>query len=150
MHLTVGRTVGPTADSTVGWTVGLTVKLCKHWFESIQLLIQLWKSLANQWAERRLVMLVGGCRAMRWSVWNTRSSSGGVGPFACRYQGNGATPCQCNWYHSEGNWLRYSFAADSFYIMKLCSRLLFLYCRNCMKDDKFWYLIPILRKLRAA
>jgi len=27
------------------------------------------------------------------------------------------------WYHSKGNWLRYNFAADSFYIMKLCSRL---------------------------
>jgi len=28
-------------------------------------------------------------------------------------------------------------AADSFYIMKLCSRLFVLYCRNCPKDDKF-------------
>jgi len=50
--------------------------------------------------------------------------------------------------------LRYNFAADSFYIMKLCSRLLVLYCRNCMKDDKISYLgiylIPILRKLGAA
>jgi len=46
--------------------------------------------------------------------------------------------------------LRYNFAADSFYIMKLCSRLLVLYCRNCLKDDKFRYLIPILRKLGAA
>ena len=34
------------------------------------------------------------------------------------------------WYHSKGNWLRYNFAADSFYIMKLCSRLLVLYCWN--------------------
>jgi len=25
----------------------------------------------------------------------------------------------------------------SFYIMKLCSRLFVLYCRNCPKDDKF-------------
>jgi len=42
--------------------------------------------LANQWAERRLVtQWRHGCRAMRWSV---------VGPFAFRYQGNGATPCQ--------------------------------------------------------
>jgi len=36
---------------------------------------------------------------------------------------------------------------DSFYIMKLSSRLLVLYCRNSPKDDKFRYLIPILRKL---
>jgi len=32
-----------------------------------------------------------------------------------------------NWYHSKG----YNFAADSLYIMKLCSRLLVLYCRKC-------------------
>ena len=29
------------------------------------------------------------------------------------------------------------FAADSFYIIKLCSRLFVLYCRNYPKDDKF-------------
>jgi len=29
------------------------------------------------------------------------------------------------------------FAVNSFYIMKLWSRLLVLYCRNCLKDDKF-------------
>jgi len=40
--------------------------------------------------------------------------------------------------------------ADSFYIMKLCSRLFVLHCRNCPKDDKFRYFIPILRKLAAA
>jgi len=38
----------------------------------------------------------------------------GVGPFAFRYQGNGATPFSIYWYHSKGNWLRYNFAADSF------------------------------------
>jgi len=56
-------------------------------------------------------------------------------------------PLPIYWYHLKTNWLRYNFAADSFYIMKLFSRLLVLYCRNCMKDDKFKYLIPILRKL---
>ena len=45
---------------------------------------------------------------------------------------------------------RYNFAADSFYIVKLGSRLPVRYCRNCPKDDKFRYLIPILRKLEAA
>jgi len=48
-------------------------------------------------------------------------------------------------YHSKGNWLRYNFAADSFYIMKFCSRLFVLYCRNCPKDDKFRYFIPIFK-----
>jgi len=40
--------------------------------------------------------------------------------------------------------------ADIFYIMKLRSRLFVLYCRNCPKDDKSRYFIPILRKLGAA
>jgi len=35
-------------------------------------------------------------------------------------------------------------------IMKLFSRLFILCCRNCPKDDKFRYFIPILRKLGAA
>ena len=53
-------------------------------------------------------------------------------------------PLQKYWYHSKGNWLHYNSAADSFNIMKLCSRLFVLYCRNCPKDDKFRYL-PALR-----
>jgi len=31
--------------------------------------------------------------------------------------------------------MHYNFAADSFYIMKLCSRLFVLYCRSRPKDD---------------
>ena len=31
--------------------------------------------------------------------------------------------------------MRYNVAADSFYIMKLCSRLFVLYCRSRPKDD---------------
>jgi len=58
-------------------------------------------------------------------------------------------PLPIYWYHSKGKWLRYNFAADSFYIMKLCSRLFVLYWRNCLKDGEFRYLIPILRKLGA-
>jgi len=45
--------------------------------------------------------------------------------------------------------LRYNYAAEIFYIMKLCSRRFVLYCRNCPKDDKFRYFIAILRKLGA-
>ena len=41
-------------------------------------------------------------------------------------------------------------SADSFYVMKLCSRLFVLYCRNCPKGHKFRYFIPILRKVGAA
>ena len=32
--------------------------------------------------------------------------------------------------------MRYNFTADSFYIMKLCSRFFVLYCRSRPKDDK--------------
>ena len=47
------------------------------------------------------------------------------------------------WYHSKGNWLRYNFAAESFYnIKKLCSRRFVFYCRNCPKDDKLGDLSP--------
>ena len=48
--------------------------------------------------------------------------------------------------------MRYNFAADSFYIglMKLCSRLFVLYCRNCPKDDKFRYLIPHFEEVRGS
>ena len=58
-------------------------------------------------------------------------------------------PLPIYWYDSKGNWLRYNIAAESFYIMKFCSRLFVLYCRNCRKDDKFRYFISILRKLAA-
>ena len=46
--------------------------------------------------------------------------------------------------------MRYNSAANSFYIMKLCSRLLVLYCRNCPKDDKVRYFIPIFEEVRGG
>ena len=107
--------------------------------------------LANQWAERRLVtQWRHGCRAMRRNVCNERRC------FQCwlvplRSDSKGTElPLPIYWYHSKGNWLRYNFAAESFYIMKLFSRLFVLYCRNCPKDDKFRYFIAILRKSGAA
>jgi len=38
--------------------------------------------------------------------------------------------------------LRYNFAGDSFYIMKLCSRLFVLYCGSRPKDDKSRHFDP--------
>ena len=38
--------------------------------------------------------------------------------------------------------MRYNFAADSFYIMKLCSRLFVLYCRSRPKDDTSRHIDP--------
>ena len=86
------------------------------------------------------------CRAMRRSVCNAGASNGGRS-LCVQISREQSYPLPIYWYHSKDNWLRYNFATDSFYIMKLCSRLLVLYCRNCLKDDKFRYLIPILRKL---
>ena len=50
----------------------------------------------------------------------------------------------------SNRWRQAILVAESFYIMKLCSRLFVLYCRSCPKDDKFRYCIPILRKLGAV
>ena len=93
--------------------------------------------------------------ADRWSchlqiaINNSRASNGGR--FLCiQISREWSYPLPTYWYQSKGNWSSYNFAGDSFYIMKLCSRLFILYCRNCPKDDKFRYLIPILRKLGAA
>jgi len=36
----------------------------------------------------------------------------------------------------------YNFASDSFYIMKLCSRLFVLYCRSRPKDDQSRHFDP--------
>jgi len=45
--------------------------------------------------------------------------------------------------------MRYNFAADSFYIMKLCSRLFVLYCRSRPKDDKSRHFDPHFDEVRA-
>jgi len=89
--------------------------------------------------------------ALQGKMFQNSLPSGGSGSVWAKISGRrGHPPANIYWYHSKGNWMRYNFAADSFYIMKLCSRLFVFYCRNCLKDDKFRYLIPILRKLGAA
>jgi len=106
--------------------------------------------LANQWAERRLVtQWRHGCCAMRQSVCNAGASNAGRS-LCIQISRQRSYPLPIYWYHSKGNWLRYNYAAESFYIMELCSRLFVLYCRNCPKDNKFRYFIPILRKLGVA
>ena len=93
--------------------------------------------LANQWAKRRLVtQWRHGCRAMRRSVCNAGASNESRSLWV-KVSRERSYPLPIYWYQSKGNWLRYNFAADSCYIMKLCSRLFVLYCRNCPKDDKF-------------
>jgi len=109
-----------------------------------------YRLLANQWAERRLVtQWRHGCRAMRRNVCNAGASNAGRS-LCVQISRERSYPLPIYWYRSRGNWLRYNFAADSFYIMKLCSRLFVIYCRNYPKDDKFRHFIPILTKLCAA
>ena len=71
--------------------------------------------LANQWAERRLVkQWRHGCRAMRRSVYNAGASNAGRS-LCIQIWMERSYPLPIYWYHSKGNWLRYNFAADSFY-----------------------------------
>ena len=72
--------------------------------------------LANQWAERRLVMQWRhGCRAMRRSVCNAGDSNAGRS-LCIQMSRERSYPLPIYWYHSKGNWLRYNFAADSFWV----------------------------------
>jgi len=44
----------------------------------------------------------------------------------------------------------YNFAADSFYIMKLCIRLFVLYCRSRPKDDNSRHFDPHFEEVRGG
>ena len=44
----------------------------------------------------------------------------------------------------------YNFAADSFYIMKLCSRLFILYCRSRPKDYTSGHFDPHFEEVRGG
>ena len=70
--------------------------------------------------------------------------------FEARFQGEGVVPLPIYWYHSKGNWMLYNFAADSFYIMKLCSRLFVFYCRSRPKDDKSRHFDPHFEEVRGG
>ena len=45
--------------------------------------------------------------------------------------------------------MRYNFAADRFYIMKLCSRLFVLYCRSRPKDNTSRHFDPHFEEVRG-
>ena len=44
--------------------------------------------------------------------------------------------------------MRYNFAADSFYIMKLCSRLFVVYCRS--RPNTSWHFDPPFEEVRGG
>jgi len=46
--------------------------------------------------------------------------------------------------------MRYNVAADSFYVMKLCSILFVLYCRSRPKDDTFRHCDPHFEEVRGG
>ena len=46
--------------------------------------------------------------------------------------------------------MRYNFAADSFYIMKLCSRLFVLHCRSRPKYDTSMHFDPYFEEVRGG
>jgi len=46
--------------------------------------------------------------------------------------------------------MRYNFAADSFYIIKLCSRRFVLYCRSRSKDDRSRHFDPHFEEVRGG
>jgi len=46
--------------------------------------------------------------------------------------------------------MRYNFAADSFYIMKLCSRLFVLHCRSRLKYDNSRHFDPHFEEVRGG
>jgi len=58
-------------------------------------------------------------------------------------------PLTIYWYHSKGNWLRYNSAAESFYVMKLCSRHFILYCWNLYERRQIWVFDPNFAEVRG-
>jgi len=87
--------------------------------------------------------------ALQGKICRSSLPSGGVGQFEPRFHGKGSSPCQ--YIDTTRKAIDYTTTLPlKVSDMKLCSRLLVLYCRNCLKEDKFRYLIPILRKLGAA
>ena len=71
--------------------------------------------LANQWAERRLVMQWRhGCRAMRRIACNAGASNAGQS-FCVQISRERSYSLPLYWYHSKGNWLRNNFAAEFLY-----------------------------------
>jgi len=73
-----------------------------------------------------------------------------AGHLKARFQGEGVVPLPIYWYHSKGNWMRYNSGADSFYIMKLCSRLFVPHCRSRPKDVRSRHFDPHFEEVRGG
>jgi len=97
--------------------------------------------LANQWAERRLVMhWCRGCRAMKRRAWNAGASNARRSLCVHISRERSYPPIEsqltalqlCRWYN------------------EICCRLFVLCCGNCPKDDKFRYFIPHFEEVRGG
>jgi len=73
-----------------------------------------------------------------------------AGHLEARFQGEGVVPFQYIDTTRKAIERATNFAADSFYIMKLCSRLFVLYCRSRPKDDKSRPLDPHFEEVRGG
>jgi len=67
-----------------------------------------------------------------------------------KISGGRGRPLPIYWHHSKGNWMRYNLTTDSFYIMKLCSRLFVLHCRSRPKDDNSSHFDPHFEEVRGG
>jgi len=94
-----------------------------------------------------LLFLSLAAEALQGKMCQNSLPSGGGTSLGAKISGGRGRPPADILIPLERQLIALQFAAGSFYIMKLCSRLFVLYCGNCPKDDKFRYFIPILRKL---
>jgi len=80
-----------------------------HWKPSVEFLLSVIE----------LLFLSLTVEALQGKMCQNSLPSGGGGSIWAKI--SGVVPLPIYWYHSKGNWLRYNFAADNFYIVKLCS-----------------------------
>ena len=76
------------------------------------------------------------CCTMRRSVCNAGASNAGCSP-CVHISRERSYPLPIYWYHSKGNWLRYDFAADSFWatVCKTVRPMLLVHCPVCPVCD---------------
>jgi len=66
------------------------------------------------------------------------------------FRGKGSSPCQYIDTTQKAIECPTTFAADTFYIMKLCSRLFVLYCRSRPKDENSLHFDPHFEEVRGG
>jgi len=112
------------------------------------LMVACWKALAEFLLSIiQLLFLPFKVETLQGKMCQNSLPSGGLGHLEPKFEGKGRPPANIL---TPLERQLIALQPCRFYIMELCSRLFVLYCRNCPKDYKFRYFIPILRKLGAA